>query len=873
VASITDSAPGTLDTLNELAAALGDDPNFATTTANNIATKVSKSGDVITTTGTNNQAPLQLRSASGLRHQFATDAQDDAYYYMYDNTGSNTVAFRTDGNPSFIAGGGNVGIGTSSPSYPLDINGGTENVVARISSTDADALIVFEDNSTTDRVLLGAQGEDFLLRTDLGKFTFRVNNNATDGMVILNNGNVGIGTDAPGAPLEVHHASIPIAKIKATTSSGQAALYLDGYHDGGSTHRASRINFRKDTTTEWSIINDYTQNDSNTLDFEYAGSRKVTFTGDGKVGIGTDNPDGPLHVKSGSNVTLKLDATLADGLGSFTSMAFARNGTNKWRFFQYGDDSRLAVINDLAGNYEQISLASNGSVGIGTSNPLARTHIHGSGDLLRLTSTNSGIGGAQIDLIHQSPSPADGDYNGMINMGGYYSGTSSAYATAIRSVWTNAGGRQGRLEFYTRNAGDFTKQFQIEHDGDIYSWRVNNWEPIVAGGFSGPSIAYTSSQSFDITPTYPTYSGVRTNSSKYKYFRLEADIRSTAANHYGFFWGADQANLGYNNGVAGYKWVYRDNNNQPEFRDLNTNGTFKTMNAVSHAHNDGVFHRWVMEVLPSGVTLYADGVLVDYLPNNYVAQGYCGIHTYSSGDTLQCRNVVITSLDSVQQEAVHYSTHSLAGAADGIYKMVNTQGMMQEVYVSNGWMLIAANDARDALFPNGNSRQNLQYTVNRNGAQGHFGEPSPDNDYLIGGFIDDFSFSKIKIEAWGWGSTNSTYNYANQGDNASAEWSASSLTTVVPRSSVTIGGNFGIYSTAAYFNGDGIRVDYNNGGFSANLNQTTIGGVGVNGSSGDPTTGCYMGHGSNESGSYSEGWYRASGNSANCQGYTTWVKS
>ena len=39
VASITDSAPATLDTLNELAAALGDDPNFATTTANNIALK------------------------------------------------------------------------------------------------------------------------------------------------------------------------------------------------------------------------------------------------------------------------------------------------------------------------------------------------------------------------------------------------------------------------------------------------------------------------------------------------------------------------------------------------------------------------------------------------------------------------------------------------------------------------------------------------------------------------------------------------------------------------------------------------------------------------------------------------------------------
>jgi len=39
IATITDSAPVTLDTLNELAAALGDDPNFATTVTNSIASK------------------------------------------------------------------------------------------------------------------------------------------------------------------------------------------------------------------------------------------------------------------------------------------------------------------------------------------------------------------------------------------------------------------------------------------------------------------------------------------------------------------------------------------------------------------------------------------------------------------------------------------------------------------------------------------------------------------------------------------------------------------------------------------------------------------------------------------------------------------
>jgi hypothetical protein len=44
-------APGALDTLDELAAALGDDSNFATTVTNSIAGKVSKSGDTMTSSG------------------------------------------------------------------------------------------------------------------------------------------------------------------------------------------------------------------------------------------------------------------------------------------------------------------------------------------------------------------------------------------------------------------------------------------------------------------------------------------------------------------------------------------------------------------------------------------------------------------------------------------------------------------------------------------------------------------------------------------------------------------------------------------------------------------------------------------------------
>lgn len=42
IANLIGSAPKTLDTLNELAAALGDDPNFATTMTESLATKVDK---------------------------------------------------------------------------------------------------------------------------------------------------------------------------------------------------------------------------------------------------------------------------------------------------------------------------------------------------------------------------------------------------------------------------------------------------------------------------------------------------------------------------------------------------------------------------------------------------------------------------------------------------------------------------------------------------------------------------------------------------------------------------------------------------------------------------------------------------------------
>jgi adhesin YadB/C len=76
VSSLVDSSPETLDTLNELAAALGDDPNFATTVSNSIGEKVSKAGDTMTGDLSLAQDPTQNLHAA--TKQYVDTAESDA---------------------------------------------------------------------------------------------------------------------------------------------------------------------------------------------------------------------------------------------------------------------------------------------------------------------------------------------------------------------------------------------------------------------------------------------------------------------------------------------------------------------------------------------------------------------------------------------------------------------------------------------------------------------------------------------------------------------------------------------------------------------------------------------------------------------------
>jgi hypothetical protein len=92
IANLVDSAPSTLDTLNELAAALGDDPNFATTVSNNIGTKVSKSGDTMTGSlqvnnkiGTTDNQGIFLRGIGDVTHKIYFRSSDGGNVWEYNS--------------------------------------------------------------------------------------------------------------------------------------------------------------------------------------------------------------------------------------------------------------------------------------------------------------------------------------------------------------------------------------------------------------------------------------------------------------------------------------------------------------------------------------------------------------------------------------------------------------------------------------------------------------------------------------------------------------------------------------------------------------------------------------------------------------------
>lgn len=195
-------------------------------------------------------------------------------------------------------------------------------------------------------------------------------------------------------------------------------------------------------------------------------SKLTVVNSSGFVGVGAGNtsPSSMLHISGNSDngdayCQLIINDEDSDEGSRVPSIQFKGDGTNTTRM--RGTPSGFYLSSSSSMNDDFI-VKSDGLIGMGIS-PTTRLHMKGTGDMIRLESTNSGAGGAQIDMLHFSSSPADEDTQAAINMGGYYSGSSSAYFGSIRCIATNAGARHGRLEFLTRDDSAFTTAMTISH--------------------------------------------------------------------------------------------------------------------------------------------------------------------------------------------------------------------------------------------------------------------------------------------------------------------------------------------------------------------------------------------------------------------------
>lgn len=122
VSNLVDSAPSALDTLNELAAALGDDASFSTTVTNSIATKLplaggTLTGDLIITSATSGKPVLNLTNTNAdasppqlnFKKDSASPADNDEvgriYMYGDDDAGNATEAFLAIGKMTDVTNG------------------------------------------------------------------------------------------------------------------------------------------------------------------------------------------------------------------------------------------------------------------------------------------------------------------------------------------------------------------------------------------------------------------------------------------------------------------------------------------------------------------------------------------------------------------------------------------------------------------------------------------------------------------------------------------------------------------------------------------------------------------------------------------------
>ena len=320
---------------------------------------------------------------------------------------------------------GNVGIGTVSPGYKLDVNGDARfysgNSVYTIDGLfNANATpVVVTTPGGVGRIKLGYYDQgggqywgrlgfvgntNWSLGTAAGGDSFGIGRNYSGADILIDNtGNVGIGTTEPSSKLHVTGASDDLVRIGNGSvnpvGAGQLAIYpaigdAAISLDGANVINAGNLFFRGGGAPLAQIYGGasgtYEAGKGGYLSFHtvpYQGvvTEQMRILYNGNVGIGTTNPGAKLDINSGGTTKMLLGANTSNT--NYNAISLNGDNTDNARIGMTGGgsaDGRLyldAVTNITfrpgSSATQAMTILSGGNVGIGTTAPKNKLDVEG----------------------------------------------------------------------------------------------------------------------------------------------------------------------------------------------------------------------------------------------------------------------------------------------------------------------------------------------------------------------------------------------------------------------------------------------------------------------------------------------------------------
>ena len=264
---------------------------------------------------------------------------------------------------------GNVGIGTTAPGKLLEVNGQAKFNSFAYGSTplSTDTLAI-----TTVEYVNAKTGGSGGVGSGTSGQTLRHNGTGwiADSTLFNNGTNVGIGTTAPGAKLDVENLSVGI-------NEGLRLSHANAYDAG------SKISWWMDNALESANITSAwypTSVSKSYMAFSTYGPsllERMRINGDGSVGIGTTTPDKKLDIATSVNT----DGIRITGSSANASLIIKNNGTggNAWDIsstgagHSYGNGKLIFGI----GFSPKVTFDGSGNVGIGTTAPGKLLEVNG----------------------------------------------------------------------------------------------------------------------------------------------------------------------------------------------------------------------------------------------------------------------------------------------------------------------------------------------------------------------------------------------------------------------------------------------------------------------------------------------------------------